>query len=136
MYSNIKCLLYYFILPILPFLLSVIFLLVLKSYDNLYLCDGESIKEITDNLDMGIKKYKEWNLFYEHWKDKADMAEYSAILDSDDENENIINMYNKRAGKGLEETKKALIRIREIEESIKNMDSNFVSSIKKQDFEN
>jgi hypothetical protein len=58
-YSNIKCLLYYFILPILPFLLSVIFLLVLKSYDNLYLCDGESIKEITDNLDMGIKKYKE-----------------------------------------------------------------------------
>jgi hypothetical protein len=64
------------------------------------------------------------------------MAEYSAILDSDDENENIINMYNKRAGKGLEETKKALIRIREIEESIKNMDSNFVSSIKKQDFEN
>lgn len=126
------------ILPYLPFLLSLVFILVFKSIDSVFLCDGQSIsiEEMKESLGSEINKYKDSNFLSEHWKDRAAKEEYYALVDSDEEEmSEWIETCKKRADNNLKQAKEILSKIRCIEETIREKDPNFKSPLVIQNIE-
>ena len=97
---------------------------MINSSNNVYiLCDGQSIEEMKETLDLLINKYKESNFYYEYWKDRTGKEEYYALVDSDEEEmSEFIEDCRKKAKEKFKEAKETLNKIRDIEENIREKD--------------
>ncbi len=123
--------------PYLPFLFSLVFFLVFKSFDSVYLCDSQSIEEMKESLGSEINKYKDSNFYHEYWKDRAATEELNSIIDSDEEEmSEWIDTCKERADSHLRAAKETLNKVRSIEETIREKYPNFKSSLGKQALEN
>ena len=68
--------------PLSPLFLSILINIMINSSNNVYiLCDGQSIEEMKETLDLLINKYKESNFYYEYWKDRTDEEEMSEFIE-------------------------------------------------------
>jgi len=119
------------LLPSLSLLLSLIIVFIFKSSDFVMFCDGEDLYQLKVILVSEATKYGEIVSQFEYFRDLVDEACNHPEIHED------IKVYLKdKVLDTLDEALTSLEKIRATEASITKLEPNFVSPIKKHDFEN
>ena len=116
--------------PFFPFLLGLILCIIIKSFDSIMLCDGETLDDLKDVLSKDMSKYNKIMQYYKYYDDNR----WEAVNDSV-RNNNKIDYLNRKASDHVRSATNILAKIRQTEYNIQKIEPSFTSSIKRQWFE-
>jgi hypothetical protein len=116
--------------PIFPFLLSLVLFISLRSFDSPFLCEGETIEELKNNLNEEIINYNNAYNKYKFWADC-----YSVAIKSPEPKLESYCLMSDKSIDGIKEAAEIFKKIRRIERIIQKEEPSFKSGLEIQWFE-
>lgn len=130
MYNINYCLMRLFyspVFPYLPIILGISLFISSKYFEPTYLCEGENLEQLKTMLSEETIKYNE------AIKRLDDLVEEMKRAEQDEDLKRAFH-YDLESEFKADDICEIFYKIRGIEESIKDLDKSFISSIKKPDF--